>query len=376
MRKRDWDLLFSEYDMRAVLEAQLNAVNDRVVAIDRQRFDNRSDEMLAAEIASELVVEPLVLHEEDISVSSNDVKVDVSQEFDRAIRDRSQPFLIDGIEVTYHVPYSGDRELLKSRPSTFTMNPPRAVIENAELRFPYDRGGRDIAATKPLFTQDLSTLKQWIPWVNQQVNEYNGALEATVKARVQQRRNEIKRADEDLGSLGFRVRTAESNSATSSEASVSPEKVVQRRAKKRERARRTYDVALSFAGENRDYVEQVAEALKALDVTVFYDRFEQAHLWGKDLAEHLGDVYGKDSRFVILFASREYAAKAWPNHEKRFALSRQLADRRELILPVRFDDTEIPGIPATTGYIDSRVITPQKLAELIRQKVDEETSSG
>lgn len=376
MRKRDWQLLFSEYDLRGILDNQLRAVNDRVLAIDKKGFENRSDEMLAAEIASELVVEPLVLHEQDISVSSRDVKVDVSQDFDRGIRDRSQPFYIDGIEVTYHLPYSGDRKLLNCQPSTFTMNPPRAVIENDELRFPYDRAGRDIAATKPLFTQDLSTLKQWIPWVNQQVNAHNGTLEATVKARVQRRRNEIRKADEDLGSLGFRVRRDESSSKTIADIGATPEKVARRRAKTREKARRTYDVALSFAGENRDYVEQVAEALKALRVTVFYDGFEQAHLWGKDLAEHLGDVYGKDSRFVILFASRAYAAKAWPNHEKRFALSRQLADRRELILPVRFDDTEIPGIPATTGYIDSRVITPQKLAELIRQKVDDESSNS
>lgn len=43
------------------------------------------------------------------------------------------------------------------------------------------------------------------------------------------------------------------------------------------------------------------------------------------------------------------------------------------ILPVRMDDTEIPGIPPTSGYLDARVLTPLKLAELIRQKVDSES---
>jgi hypothetical protein len=33
-----------------------------------------------------------------------------------------------------------------------------------------------------------------------------------------------------------------------------------------------YDVALSFAGEDRDYVDKVAKMLHALGVRVFYDK--------------------------------------------------------------------------------------------------------
>ena len=59
---------------------------------------------------------------------------------------------------------------------------------------------------------------------------------------------------------------------------------------------------------------------------------------------------------------------------KRFALGQHLAAGDERILPVRFDETEIPGIPPTTSYLDLRVITPKELAELIRQKVDSKGS--
>ena len=47
-----------------------------------------------------------------------------------------------------------------------------------------------------------------------------------------------------------------------------------------------YDVALSFAGEDRFYVDQVATILKEQGVSVFYDEFEEVDLWGKDLALH------------------------------------------------------------------------------------------
>ena len=48
-----------------------------------------------------------------------------------------------------------------------------------------------------------------------------------------------------------------------------------------------YEVVLSFAGEDRTYVEQVAGFLRERDVRCFYDRYEDVTLWGKDLAEHL-----------------------------------------------------------------------------------------
>ena len=42
-----------------------------------------------------------------------------------------------------------------------------------------------------------------------------------------------------------------------------------------------YDVCLSFAGEDRDYVNKVAEELRSAGVRVFYDLYEQVDLWGK-----------------------------------------------------------------------------------------------
>ncbi len=65
-----------------------------------------------------------------------------------------------------------------------------------------------------------------------------------------------------------------------------------------------YDVALSFAGEDRNYVEQVAQILHQLDLRVFYDRYEEANLWGKDLYVHLdecSDPIASDTKsgFVI-----------------------------------------------------------------------------
>lgn len=130
-----------------------------------------------------------------------------------------------------------------------------------------------------------------------------------------------------------------------------------------------YDVALSFAGENRQYVDTVAEILHQLGVKVFYDKYEEADLWGKDLYTHLDSVYQKKSRFCVMFISNSYKEKLWTNHERESAQARAFIEKQEYILPARFDDTEIPGIRPTTGYIDLRQKSPSDLAYLIAEKI-------
>lgn len=132
---------------------------------------------------------------------------------------------------------------------------------------------------------------------------------------------------------------------------------------------RIYDIAFSFAGDDRDYVSQVANLLKERGIKVFYDEFEQINLWGKDLYQHLSDVYKNKAGYTVIFISKHYARKLWTNHELKSAQARAFAESQEYILPVRFDDTEIPGILPTTGYLDISKMSPTELAENIVQKL-------
>ncbi len=41
--------------------------------------------------------------------------------------------------------------------------------------------------------------------------------------------------------------------------------------------------------------------LKDNGINVFYDEFEQVSLWGRNLVDHLGKVYEKQSQFIVMF---------------------------------------------------------------------------
>lgn len=130
-----------------------------------------------------------------------------------------------------------------------------------------------------------------------------------------------------------------------------------------------YDVALSFAGEDREYVDQVANHLRRAGVNCFYDKHEEVDLWGKNLYEHLQEVYRDSTYFTVMFISRHYAEKLWTTRERQSAQERAFRERREYILPVRFDETVLPGLAETTAYLKATEKSPSELAEAVTQKL-------
>ncbi len=130
-----------------------------------------------------------------------------------------------------------------------------------------------------------------------------------------------------------------------------------------------YEVALSFAGEQREYVERVARALQSRKVVAFYDDFEKVRLWGKDLIEELHEVFERKAALSVMFISKEYVDKVWPQHERRSILSRAVREKSEYVLPVRFDDTLVPGLPGSIKYEEADDHSPEGLAEMIAEKL-------
>ncbi|SFL83889.1 TIR domain-containing protein [Desulfomicrobium norvegicum] len=130
-----------------------------------------------------------------------------------------------------------------------------------------------------------------------------------------------------------------------------------------------YDVCFSFSGNERGYVQNVANLLKNSGVRIFYDEFAEAGLWGKDLYEHFANIYSKSSRYCVIFISKSYSERLWTNHERRNAQERAFRENSEYILPARFDNTEIPGLRDTIGYIDLKKKTPEEFAYLIIEKI-------
>jgi uncharacterized protein YjbI with pentapeptide repeats len=65
-----------------------------------------------------------------------------------------------------------------------------------------------------------------------------------------------------------------------------------------------FDIAISFAGEDRQIAKKIASALVKRDVRIFYDDYEKVDLWGKNLYDHLSDIYRNKAKYCLILISK------------------------------------------------------------------------
>lgn len=138
-----------------------------------------------------------------------------------------------------------------------------------------------------------------------------------------------------------------------------------------------YDLAVSFAGEQRDYVEQVVRACEERGLRVLYDRDRTTDLWGRNLIMEFRKVYGgKQVRYVAPFISREYLAKRYPMDEFRSMLLPAMDQPDDYMLPVLFGDVSVPPelLNPATGVLRSEDYSPEELADAFAQRINGVTS--
>jgi hypothetical protein len=130
-----------------------------------------------------------------------------------------------------------------------------------------------------------------------------------------------------------------------------------------------YDIALSFAGEDREVARIIANAARANGLRVFFDEYHVWETWGKDLSDYLGSIYGGGARYCVILISADYCRKPYTIFERRIALARSIESEEEYVLPVVLDDSWPSGLPRTTAYLDLRIIQPKDVADAVIRKI-------
>jgi hypothetical protein len=132
-----------------------------------------------------------------------------------------------------------------------------------------------------------------------------------------------------------------------------------------------HDVAFSFAGENRDFVESIKNELVSHGFNVFYDNDYLVDLWGTDLTTTLPAHY-INSRFVVLFLDKYYLQKMWTFFERQVIIENYLKLRgRNYLLPVFLNGfkEQVPGLSGLIGYLNCKTNNPMYLVNILLKKL-------
>lgn len=132
-----------------------------------------------------------------------------------------------------------------------------------------------------------------------------------------------------------------------------------------------FDLAFSFAGEDRNYVKRVKDACEKLGLTVYYDEDRKIEQWGKSFIAEQRKVYGgyKTKHFVP-FISQHYFEKPIPTDEFRSALA-ESTKRERYILPIKLDHSKISTeyLHSDTQYLTKSDYSIDELALALREIV-------
>lgn len=152
-------------------------------------------------------IAPLILHFDRKELDGpREVNIDVSQDFDRAVFDRSRPAYVKGVAFTLIIPFEGEEQLFQCRPSIMSWNPPRGSVVGNELRISFRQASHDAKALKREIEEVLKGLQEFVPRLARDVEGFNASLPDHVRKAVRDRRERLS-ADKKLGeSLGIPLR--------------------------------------------------------------------------------------------------------------------------------------------------------------------------
>lgn len=200
------ELLFYNYDLNQILRMRISEIKTVISSCDSSVFLKSDINDLVNEYKDHFYIPNLLLHEEKISIIPEDVDIDVSQDSSRFIPDRTRPFFLKGLRITYCIPFTGDPTLFHSKPSTFDFNPPRGIVTDNEVLLIYQGADLTKETLKTEFSRKLADLKKYVSWINHDLDEYNRPLESNILNMLEERKRIVQKNQSLVSDLEFPLR--------------------------------------------------------------------------------------------------------------------------------------------------------------------------
>ncbi len=140
------------------------------------------------------------------------------------------------------------------------------------------------------------------------------------------------------------------------------------------KAARRFDVGLSYPGEHRPFVQEVAERLAATlsQDRVLYDKFHDVEFARPNLSIFLPRLYREQSELIVAFLCPEYAAKRWCQLEWRHISQLIASLEADRIMFLSFGDpgdlSELGVLPGD-GFIDIISLAPETVADKVLKRL-------
>ena len=201
--------LFWDSELRVFLSKRESNIYAEIDTVSEKRMLATSPDVWRDYFVEKYSIEPLQIDEPGIQVDYGEARVAVSRHFDYAVSDRSRPAYVTGTRIGFSIPFRGDPDLFRYKPSQHYLRGLRGVVRGKDLLLVYERTQRDAQEIEREFQQDLGYLRDYIRWVERDVKEFNGSIKEKASQLIDSRREKLLLDRKIVEGLGFPIKKRE-----------------------------------------------------------------------------------------------------------------------------------------------------------------------
>lgn len=348
------ELLFSSGELSSALRTFAAEVKDAVENAAPTRINSGDIDQLVAEFTAHARLEALELLEDQITVSQSPTKVDVTGRFDYAWDPDDGPLYVDGTELSFHVPFRGNRLLLHLRPSHYDLSPPRGVVQADQIVVSAAGPPHDADQIRSRAQRYLDSLQGYVEWSRSEVERHNENIRVEARRMIEDRRRRLAQVPDLTGGLRFPARSASPSEVAQAARSALPSMptVAPSAAQQKMPVAQLLHVFLCHASQDKAAVRKLYDDLDALPVDRWLDvnKLLPGQEWETEIKRALRAAH------VVLVCLSAHAVNKEGFIQKEIKTALDIADEKPegsiFIIPVRLEQCEIPDRLKRWHWVD------------------------
>lgn len=210
--RRDGFHAFSEYDGYSMLEKQKSAITQAIKGQNDDYILNVNKEEYIQHLISKFRIDPIKIYRDRLSVSSHEEQVPAEMNPNDYFMDRGSSYARDVIQ--FHLPFSGDQQLLKVKASTYSMSPPLITLENNFICFKIINFNLTPERIRQESDNIINDIISQNAHLESDLNNFNNSIESIAKQAFDARKQQLLQKNDLISALGVPVRQAGKTSST------------------------------------------------------------------------------------------------------------------------------------------------------------------
>lgn len=204
--------IFAEGDLSHAIEGQMAAMRREIEAEPKNHLLNVNEAEYVEYLVQKYNIQPLVFLWDDLRVSDREVNIPAEQfpSLFNVYAGESYPKQV----ITYHIPFTGETDLLKMTPSTRLLWSTDVSVAGGSVSFDIINFRDDPEQIRREADGIMAKIREQGEHVTHDVEQFNASLPAAVQAAVQARKQSLLKQSGVLEDLGVPVKRSQTTPET------------------------------------------------------------------------------------------------------------------------------------------------------------------